>query len=67
MDALPAMADLTASKAISPMTSIIDVQEGSADMQVPEASVRGIVNFLDQLPDGFSYAPLSRCPQTGWV
>ena len=41
------MTDLTASEATSHMTSIIDVQEGSADTQAPEASVRGIVNFLD--------------------
>ena len=47
MDALPVMADLTASKATSPMTSIIDVQKGSADTQALEASVRGIVNFLN--------------------
>ena len=67
MDILPAMTDLTASEATSPMTSIIDVQEGSADTQAPEASVRGIVNFLDRLPDGFSHAPLSRHPRTGWV
>ena len=47
IDALLVMTDLTASEATSSMTSIIDVQEGSADMQAPEASVKSIMNFLD--------------------